>query len=271
MDSCRYFPAGQELVMTQLFRTSVSVFFLFSSLAPVSAYDIPEAEYPELPRSADAAESFVPTGWTIEIMETGDLNSDERDDILLVLKEENPANIITNDPASPGVDEWDANPRILAVAFALPGGGYELVLQNNDFIPRHEDPCIDDPFSLAEMEAGTIQIYLHLWANAGTWYTSDSKFTFRFQDNALRLVSYTNYTTKRNTGETWELDLDYVAGNAVLTTGNYSDDEGGDLSYEKPLPCEELISIEEIGSGWDFYTEQSDISWWEIDDTEPEE
>lgn len=252
--------------MKRLFRTSVSLFFLFSSLAPVSAYDIPEAEYPELPRSADSAELFVPPGWTTEIMETGDLNEDGRDDILLVLKEENPANIITNDPATPGVDEWDANPRILAVAFALPGGGYELILQNNDIIPRHENPCIDDPFSFAEIDNGTIRIYCHLWANAGSWYTSDSRFTFRYQDNAFRLVFYTNYTTKRNTGETWEIDLDYVAGNAVLTMGNFTDDECGDLSYEKTLPREELISIDEIGSGLDFYTEQSDISWWEIEE-----
>lgn len=256
--------------MNRLFRIAVSVIFLFASLFQAIAYDIPEAEYPELTLTADSAESFVPTGWTIEIMETGDLNEDGRDDILLVLKEDNPDNFIINDPASPGVDEWDANPRVLAVAFALPADGYELMLQNNDFIPRHEDPCIDDPFSLAEIENGDIRIYCHLWANAGTWYTSDSRFTFRYLDGAFRLVSWLDFTTKRNSGETWEIELDYVSQKAVLTTGNFTEDETEDQSYERQLTCEELCTMEEVGTCWDFYPEQSDISWWEIEEEVPE-
>ncbi len=254
--------------MNNLLRISLSAFMLFAFFVPVTAYEIAEAVYPELPGTADSVEAFVPSGWAVEILETGDLNEDGQDDLLLVLKEDNPDNFMTNDPATPGVDEWDANPRILAVAFALLSGGFELILQNNDILPRHEDPCIDDPFSLAEIDNGVIHLYLHLWANAGTWYTSDSKFSFRYLDDSFSLVSWSNYTTKRNTGETWEFDLDYVSGEAALTIGNFSEEGDEDTAYEQPLPEASLYTMEEIGSLWDFYPTQSDLSWWEIEEEE---
>lgn len=240
------------------------VTFFIAGSVPTIAYEIPEAIYPELPEAADSAEGFVPSGWTIEVMETGDLNADEQDDILLVLQEDNPINFITNDPVSPGMNEWNSNPRILAVAFSRETGDYELVLQNNDILPRHEDPCIDDPFSFAEIDNGAVHLYLHLWANAGTWYTSDSKFSFRYLDDSFRLTAWSNYTTKRNSGETWELNLDYIAFKGNLTIGNFSSDEGEDTTYERPLPETSLFTMEEIFSLWDFYPEQSDLSWWEF-------
>lgn len=269
IDQYRKYLVGKEPFLKVLYRVLSGIIFLLTGLTPAIAYEIPEADYPELPETANSAEAFVPSGWTIEVMATGDLNTDERDDILLALQEDAPENFITNDPASPGVSEWNANPRILAVAFACPAGGYELVFQNNDFIPRHEDPCIDDPFSLAEIDNGAIHIYLHLWANAGTWYTSDSKFSFRYLDDSFRLTAFSNYTTKRNTGETRELNLDYISRKGELTIGNYSSDEDEDTKHERPLPDENLLTIEGIGSGWDFYPEQSDISWWESEESDP--
>lgn len=252
-------------------RASLSTLFLLALLVPFFSYEIPEAVYPVLPETAASPEAFIPEGWAIEVMEKGDLNKDGRDDILLVLKGDDPANFIANDPDSPGVDEWDANPRILLVAFAVKKGGYRLVLQSDDFLPRHEDPCIDDPFGGATIADGAIEIGLHLWANAGTWYTSDSKLVFRYRDKAFRLVAYSNYTTKRNTGETWELGVDYVSRKAEMTVGNFSSDEVEDKTFEKRLPRAPLRTLEEIGPGWDFYAEQADISWWGIEEDEPTE
>jgi hypothetical protein len=248
--------------MNAISRAALPLLLLVAGLAPAAAYDIPEAIYPSLPAAGAGVETFVPEGWTIEVQAEGDLNRDRRPDLLLVLKKEDPANLIVNDPASPGEDEWDANPRILAVAFAGKKGGYELALQSDDFLPRHEDPCIDDPFGMAEISDGNVRVGLHLWANAGTWYTSDSRFTFRYSDKAFRLVAYTDYTTKRNTGETWDLSLDYVARRARMTRGDFTSDEAEDETYERRLPRAPLPTIEEIGSGWDFYPEQSELSWW---------
>lgn len=231
------------------------------------SYEVPEAVYPVLPGTAPTAEGFVPAGWAIEYLAKGDLNRDGRDDLLIALKGTDPANLIVNDPASPGVDEWDANPRILAVAFAGKKGGYRLSFQSDDFLPRHEDPCIDDPFGGIDIADGAVRISLHLWANAGTWYTCDTQFTFRFRDKAFRLVAYSNYTTRRNTGDTSDLTVDYAAGEATITVGNFTSDEAGDTTYTRRFPRARLRTVDEVGPGWDFYAEQADLSWWGI--TEP--
>ena len=249
-------------------RALASTILFLSLIVPAFSYDIPEAVYPSLPETAGSAEAFVPAGWAIEVLEKGDLNKDGRDDLLLVLKEDNPANMMTNDPESPGADEWDANPRILAVAFALKKGGYALVLKSDDFLPRHDDPCIDDPFGGAEIADGAIEIRFHLWANAGTWYTSDSKFTFRYRDKGFRLVAYANYTTKRNTGQTWDLSLDYLARKATMTVGDFTSDNVPDKTYARKLPRAPLRTFEDVGPGWDFSAEQSDLSWWGIDESD---
>lgn len=247
-------------------RMALSICFLLASLAPAGAYEIPEAAYPSLPASAATAEAFVPEGWAIEVEQAGDLNADGRDDLLLVLKGQDPACLMANEPASPGMDEWDANPRILAVAFALASGGYALVLQSDAFLPRHEDPCIDDPFGGAEITDGSIRIFLHYWANAGSWYTASPAFAFRYLDGRFRLVAYSNYMTKRNTGESWDLRLDYLSGKAELRIGDFSSDEAGETAYERELSRDPPAALEDIGPGWECYPEQLDLSWWGIEE-----
>src|SRR5688572_4327878 len=86
--------------------------------------EIPEAVYPALPRQAASAEGFVPAGWALESQVSGDLNGDGIADLALVLHEQNPANSVSHDAL--GEKPLDTNPRILAVAFGDPSGGYVL-------------------------------------------------------------------------------------------------------------------------------------------------
>jgi len=74
---------------------------------------------------------------------------------------------------------------------------------------------------------------------------------------AYCLVFYSNYTTMRNNGETWDLKIDYASRKAE------------DKAYTKTLPRASLITIEEISSmGEGFYPEQANLSWWGIEETE---
>lgn len=245
----------------------LAVGFLLN-LTLASAFEIPEAVYPMFPKHAASAKGFTPPGWEVEVNEAGDLNGDGKPDLLLVFHQDDPAFIVKNDPDSPGEDEIDTNPRILVVAFACAGGDYDLVLENRDFIPRYEEPTLDDPFNGAEIADGGIVVHIHFWANAGTWYTDDRAFTFRFIDGAFRLVGYTDFTTKRNTGETWELKMDYTTCSAEFTVGSFSDDDVTDKTYRSDLPKTPLETIDDIGSGEDFRCEQQDPYWWGIGDTE---
>lgn len=252
-------------------RAPLSMFFILALAAQSFADDVSEFVYPTLPESAVAPEGFVPEGWAIEVESKGDLNKDKRDDLLLVLKGTYPEFMMTNEPATPGMDEWDANPRILAVAFALKKGGYRLVFQNNSILPRHEDPCIDDPFGGADISDGTLKIGYHFWANAGSWYTTSSWCTFLYKNGVFRLIAFTNFTTKRNTGETWDIALDYVSRRATITLSNFASDEDEEAgTYERELPRGPLMTIDQIPSIDVFYPEQMDVSWWEIEEGRPE-
>jgi len=253
--------------MLRLFRRAIVRVSLASALALAGpgaavALEAPDVSDPALPRTAESAEGFVPPGWVVEVSETGDLNQDGRPDLLLVFRQDDPANVVENEPDSPGVRELDTNPRILAVAFAQKKGGFALILENHEFIPRYDTPTIDDPFSGADITDGAICIHLHYWANAGSWYTSDTIFIFKYRSKAFRLVGLGEYTTKRNTGETWELSVDFVARKAELTLGSFSDDDVEDQTYWKSLPRSPLLAIDDIGCGWDFTIEPRDISWW---------
>ena len=236
---------------------------LVVALHSVGAYEVPEAHYPTLPQISASPEGFIPEGWTAEIRSEGDLNGDRLADLLLILRQDDPANIVENDPDSPGVQTLDTNPRILAVAFAEKDGGYVLRLQNQDFIPRNDSPTIDDPFASAQIADGEFHIELHYWANAGSWYTDDTTFDFQYQSNAFRLVGYHDFTTKRNTGETWDLVVDYIKHEAEMTTGSFSDDAVENTTIRKPLPESPLLSIDEIGAGQSFNPAERDLSWWE--------
>lgn len=247
-------------------RVSLFAGLLVVGVHLATALEVPEAAYPALPKVAASGAGFVPEGWKCEIQAEGDLNRDGLPDLLLVLRQDNPANVVANDPDRLGESEIDTNPRILAVAFARKGGDYELSLENHDFIPRYDTPTIDDPFGSAELSDGTIRIGLHYWANAGSWYTDDTTYIFTYRDNAFRLVGYRDYTTKRNTGETWEVSIDYLAHTAEMTLGSFSDDDVETKSYQKPLPDSPLMTIEQLGGGWDSRPEQTELSWWGLDD-----
>jgi len=246
--------------------TFFAVFLIFR-LSLAGALEVPEAVYPPIAKSAPSAQGFVPQGWRIDTQAEGDLNGDGLPDLLLVLQQDDPANIVANDPESFGVQTLDTNPRILAVAFAREKGDYLLVLENHTFIPRYETPTTDDPFGHAGIADGAIRVGLHFWANAGTWYTNDSTFILKYRDRAFRVAGFEEYTTRRNTGETWDLKVDYLAGKAEITLGNFSDNGSEDRTYQKPLPQSPLPTIQEIGSGWDFHAEEEDLSWWGLGET----
>src|SRR5262245_61487571 len=97
-------------------RLLICVVLAFAVARPALAeLDIPKVTYPTLPAEGSSAESFVPTGWKLEAEHKGDLNKDGKDDLVLVLRMNEPRNVIQHDEL--GQNPFDSNPRILAIAF----------------------------------------------------------------------------------------------------------------------------------------------------------
>ena len=83
---------------------------------------VPPVTYPALARHASTAEAFVPAGWRIESQKSGDLNGDGRSDVVLVLRDADPHNVVDARERG-GPQNYDTNPRIIVVAFAAAAGG----------------------------------------------------------------------------------------------------------------------------------------------------
>ncbi|GJE58837.1 hypothetical protein [Methylobacterium trifolii] len=223
-------------------------------VAPARAEEalVPPAVYPALARSGSDAESFAPKGWTVEAVAKGDLDRDGRSDLAFVLHEQDKAKILPISTTTPD-QTWDSNPRILAIAFARPDGGYRLVVQNHSLIPRREsanlDDAFEDPQSLAIVR-GAISVKLHLFASTGGADTGYKTFIFRHHTQSFVLIGYDASNVQRMSGETRETSVNYLTGRATVATGTISDDATRRRS--RTLPPGALLTFEDVGDGLEF-------------------
>jgi hypothetical protein len=215
---------------------------------------IPEAIYPALAQQGNSSQDFVPKGWRLECDRKGDISKDGIPDLALVLRQEDPANRIDN-TGGLGPDTLDTNPRILAVAVGLPGSrGYRLVTANHELIPRHTEPNLEDYLGACpEIKKGTLEVGIGFAANAGTWWTWNSTFIFRYQDARLRLIGYEHNVVKKNSGYFHSRSLNYLTGRMEFQNGTISDDS---LKSESArLTGTRMVSIDDIGDGSGFEDE----------------
>ena len=212
---------------------------------------IPPVDYPVLPARATTAEGFLPSGWRIEEQLSGDLNGDQRDDLVLVLRQQDPRNIVEHDGF--GISPLDSNPRMLAIAFAGPAGGYTLAAQNHTLITRHEAPNLSDVFEDGpgvSIVRGTLRTTLYFFSNAGSWSTGSASFTFRWQDGAFALIGYDNSSLMRNSGHTESLSINYATRRVRYTEGSIDSDE--DSVRWETLTSPRRWTLETVGDGSAF-------------------
>jgi hypothetical protein len=232
---------------------------MFGGAAQVHAQDrsldwdgetLPVVEYPRLPRTAPEPGGFVPRGWQLERTVHGDLDTDGRSDLALLLRMRDARNVLRNDGL--GTPEFDTNPRMLVVAFR-DSAGYRLVLQDQALVPRQRDPVEDDYIQgedAVSIVRGTLRVALYAWRSAGGWGTWTNRFTFRWQDNCLRLIGFDRAHVQRNSGETVDTSLNYLTRRATVAEGNIEEDAGRMRRIR--LPDAPLRCLQDIGSGMEF-------------------
>ncbi|WP_321786099.1 hypothetical protein [Burkholderia pyrrocinia] len=234
---------------SQIMLTALIGFFVS---APVVAANIREAQFPRIATVAAEPDGFVPKGWALELQDKGDLNGDGRDDLVLVLRDTDPANVISHD----GMCEspFNTNPRILVVAFARPDGQYALTLRNQTLIPKRESSCLDDPLENGGVgiSRGTLRVTLGRFASAGSWEMGSTTYTFRWQDRNFVLIGYDDSSVMRNTGETRMLSVNYSTGKAKMSTGHTSKD--GERTRWVKLRTLQRWTLDQVGDSAEFFT-----------------
>jgi len=226
---------------------------LLSTAARAGSDDFaPPVAFPTIPAQGQTKADFVPKGWVVEKENQGDLNKDGVADLLLVLRMNDPKNVVKNDGLGP--DELDTNPWMLVVAFAGKAAKkYSLALASHTLIPRHINPVMDDPLEDAGIVKGTVRISLVMFMSAGSWYTSQVKFTFRYQDGCFKLIGYDSTEAKRNTGETSTVSVNYLTRKAKISEGNFENDD--ETVSWKTVRKPNLLCIDAIGDGLEFNPE----------------
>ncbi len=111
------------------------------------------------------------------------------------------------------------------------------------------DPLGEDPAGRVSIVKGTLRVGLHYWANAGSWFTVETVCTFRYQDDTFRLIGNDESVSRRNSGNTQDVSINYLTRKAKIVLGNFSDDDAEARTYWKSLLRAPLLTINDIGSG----------------------
>jgi hypothetical protein len=211
-----------------------------------------QVTYPNLAKHSVSAEGFVPTGWKLEQKVQGDFNGDGISDLVLVLQQAPPV-ITQNSSNTLDEESFAINARILVAAVGTRSSGFNLVLENHDLIPLHDSPTIDDPFDSIAIVKGNLQVAIHFFANMGSWWTANTKFTFKYKENCFRLIGYDRAETQRNSGETTDTSINYLSSKMKITTGNIEDNKKH--TKWKNHTGKSDICIDQVGNGFDFGSE----------------
>jgi hypothetical protein len=180
---------------------------------------------------------WVPKHWKLIKAITGDLNNDKLADTVLVIEEQNQANIKINDGM--GSPELNTNPRKLMVLFKTTKTQVK-VLETANFIPSQDDAestCLTDPFEAENIQVkkGTLKINLNYWLSCGSWGVNNHTFTFKYNAKIKRfeLIGFDSSSFMRNSGELSESSKNFLTGKLKTTTGlSMFEDEDG----VEPLP-----------------------------------
>ncbi len=157
-----------------------------------------------LKQQGKSAEQIVPKGWEHKEA-VGDLNKDGIKDLVVLAKPNFKENMQTRDDGY----EYNFNPYILAIYLGQEGGNFQQWKQYEDmFEPDSEWSSVDVDIEITER--GTLNISPDHFASAGSYGTSQTTYTFRFQNGDFYLIGKESTEMSRNTGEMTTVSENYL-------------------------------------------------------------
>lgn len=203
---------------------------------------IAQTEFIGLPGQGNNPEELIPEKWDTLVTAKGDLNKDGVPDLVFVIQGTKKENLEVSELYDQ--DTLNLNPRILGIYLGDGSGGFVKHNQSNTFIPLKDSPTMDEPLEGIEItEKGILQIRFILFYSAGSWYTSNHLYQFRFQQDKLKLIGYDSTDTHRGTGEVTSYSINFLTGKMSITRSNFTNDEPESVEW-KDFKLPELKSLD---------------------------
>ena len=187
---------------------------------------------------------YIPKGYVVLEKIYGDLNNDDLEDCVLIIKGTDKKNIVINRFNK----EVDRNRRGIIILFKK-NNNYELATKNdNCFSSENEDGGVYyPPQLLIEIEKGNLFIKYH-HGRYGYW-----QYTFRYIDSDFKLITYD--ATTGGAVISSEVSIDFLTKKKIVRKNINEDSEGNDeifketiknISINKYIKLSEIKSFEEL-------------------------
>lgn len=197
--------------------------------------------------------AFVPQGWKLLQSAVGDLNKDQQPDAVLVVQQEDPANIVKHDGF--GASELNLNPRRLLVLLHTENG-YRQVLATDRFLPTEHDedtPCLADPIEEGggvSINRGLLTVNLTYWLSCGSYNVYSYQFKFRYDDERFRMIGLDTDSFSRSSGEQNQTSINYLTGKRKRTTGlNMFEESKTEVSWDTLEADKRRFYLDEMNAG----------------------
>ncbi len=183
-------------------------------------------------------EDFIPKGYVLYDKVFGDLNKDNQEDCILIIKGTNKENIVKN-----RFDELVDRNRRGIIILIKSKNSYHKVTENLDcFYSENEDGGVYYAPQLSfEVKKGNL--YIHYEHGRYGWW----KYTFRFQDSQFKLIGYdaSNGGVVTNS----ETSINFLTKKRLIRENINEEAEGNDEVFKETwskIIIEKLLSLSEI-------------------------
>jgi hypothetical protein len=186
----------------------IALTLVFSSSASASNDKLPAVAYPPLATSVRHANDFVPRGWKLVAITTGELNGNGRPDVAVLMRMADPRNIkpVTG---SHYYKTDDTNPYLLAIGFGRENG-FVLATSHHALFPREIAPMHGDDPPGPE----TVEIRRGVLTSTFGQLRGFDRLHFRWDQHAFTLIGYDCGGLVGD--ETWSVSANYLTWKARI-------------------------------------------------------
>jgi len=196
-----------------------------------------------LQKTGKTIQEIIPKGWEVLDSVKGDLNSDGLSDLVFAIQKTNSR---TDKLYHENDDIVNLNPRILGIYFKTKNNYLEQQLVSEDFIIQCNSVFMDEPFEgFAINENGTLEIIFRFWYSSGSWWVSNYKYCFLYQNQSFELICFESNELHRSSGETIEINVDFINEEIETIKSNFSTDSPESLEV-KDFDSQEMLTIRSL-------------------------